>query len=617
MSIAATLAAEGTPAGGAPILQVFIAGALSLLVFVPLAIVVLRERKAVRAKQASTTVIGRIADRLAERSGLPRWLALPGLVQIASVLSAGIGVYWDVSWHVDLGRDEGPLANPGHYLIYFGLLGVFSAGVLSCGLARSPLPARTVRIGPGWRVPMGSVLITVAGAFALAGFPLDDLWHRLFGQDVTEWGPTHVLMIGGAVSAILGTALLVAEARQVGATGRGVRFAEHQVATIWLLGITVLLMEYELGIPQFPMVAQVVIAPIIATWAFVYARVKLGRGGALMVLAAYLGTRLLVMVVQGPVFGVTVASFMTYVGHAVAIELLALAVSPRRVYLFSALAGVLSGTVGSLTEWGWSHAFMPLPWPDQLVLRYVGYSVIAGVAAGLVVAWQLSRLADVESGQRRERRFARTHALGIVGILVIGAALALAIPKSAGPSVTGEITLTEAGSGADREVLVTVRLSDPDIADDAVWFYSTSWQGGGFVDTPMVRVSEGVYRTAQPVPVHGSWKTLIRLHLSDRFMVSLPIYMPADKAIPVEATPAESGVTRAFQSEHHLFQREAKRGLSDWMWTTGYSVMIVIYIGLLGSMAVLYTVAGNSSSRPKHAAAPPAKTTGPRPKVTT
>ena len=39
--------------------------------------------------------------------------------------------------------------------------------------------------------------------FALAGFPLDDIWHRLFGQDVTLWGPTHLMLIGGASLATL------------------------------------------------------------------------------------------------------------------------------------------------------------------------------------------------------------------------------------------------------------------------------------------------------------------------------------------------------------------------------------------------------------------------------
>ena len=42
------------------------------------------------------------------------------------------------------------------------------------------------------------MLICRGRRFALVGFPLDDGWHRLFGQDVTLWGPTHLMLIGGA-----------------------------------------------------------------------------------------------------------------------------------------------------------------------------------------------------------------------------------------------------------------------------------------------------------------------------------------------------------------------------------------------------------------------------------
>ena len=41
-----------------------------------------------------------------------------------------------------------------------------------------------------------------AAAFALIGFPLDDIWHRIFGQDVTLWGPTHLVLFGAAVALV-------------------------------------------------------------------------------------------------------------------------------------------------------------------------------------------------------------------------------------------------------------------------------------------------------------------------------------------------------------------------------------------------------------------------------
>ena len=96
-------------------------------------------------------------------------------------------MYWDISLHIDDGRDEGPLANPAHYFILAGLFGVFLAGVL--GIAPPDRPTATsFKIAPGWFAPVGAVMIAACGAASLSAFPLDDVWHRIFGQDVTLWG---------------------------------------------------------------------------------------------------------------------------------------------------------------------------------------------------------------------------------------------------------------------------------------------------------------------------------------------------------------------------------------------------------------------------------------------
>ena len=59
-------------------------------------------------------------------------------------------------------------------------------------------------------------MMAACGAFALTGFPLDDIWHRLFGQDVTAWGPTHIQLIFGASLTTLGGWALLVEASRVG-----------------------------------------------------------------------------------------------------------------------------------------------------------------------------------------------------------------------------------------------------------------------------------------------------------------------------------------------------------------------------------------------------------------
>ena len=50
---------------------------------------------------------------------------------MASLITALLGMYWDISLHIADGRDEGPLANIAHYPIMFGLFGIFAAGVLA------------------------------------------------------------------------------------------------------------------------------------------------------------------------------------------------------------------------------------------------------------------------------------------------------------------------------------------------------------------------------------------------------------------------------------------------------------------------------------------------------
>ena len=77
-------------------------------------------------------------------------------------------MYWDISLHIDHGRDAGPLANPAHYLILFGLFGIFFAGLLAMAIPRGEAGPAAVRIIDGWYAPVGGVLMTAARRFALS-----------------------------------------------------------------------------------------------------------------------------------------------------------------------------------------------------------------------------------------------------------------------------------------------------------------------------------------------------------------------------------------------------------------------------------------------------------------
>src|SRR6476469_9175446 len=85
--------------------------------------------------------LGRLADLDERVTKLPGWAGLPAMFLLGTLLIAVFGMYWDISLHIDQGRDPGPLANPAHYFILVGLFGIFAAGFLSMAIPREkPCP---------------------------------------------------------------------------------------------------------------------------------------------------------------------------------------------------------------------------------------------------------------------------------------------------------------------------------------------------------------------------------------------------------------------------------------------------------------------------------------------
>ncbi len=138
--------------------------------------------------QAATLPAPRTAwpARLAAVSQRRLLLALTVIVTLMR-----IGGYWDVHWHVVVGRDSFWI--PPHDLIY--------AGVALSGLLGLFVVARN-----GWRRrwaaprPWTWALIMAGAGLMVVVAPLDDLWHRLYGLDVTLWSPPHVAgILGGCL----------------------------------------------------------------------------------------------------------------------------------------------------------------------------------------------------------------------------------------------------------------------------------------------------------------------------------------------------------------------------------------------------------------------------------
>ena len=64
-------------------------------------------------------------------TGRPAWSIVPVQITLLSLAVAVWGYYWDVSWHIDRGRDEGAFANPAHWFIIIGLDGIAFAAILA------------------------------------------------------------------------------------------------------------------------------------------------------------------------------------------------------------------------------------------------------------------------------------------------------------------------------------------------------------------------------------------------------------------------------------------------------------------------------------------------------
>jgi len=573
----AQVAQSSPPAAGAELFQIALASvAAALLTFALLYL-------GFGHRSGRVAILGRVAAYAERTSGLPGWAALPGAIATVSLLTALFGMYWDISLHIDNGRDAGPLANPAHYFILAGLFGIFTAGFVAMVLPEGRPSSAAIRLGRDWWAPLGGVLICACGAFSLVGFPLDDLWHRLFGQDVTLWGPTHLMLIGGAAMTLIGIAVLTVEGQRANAdAGRAdsERSSTRALRAVALtgglmLGLSTFQAEFDFGVPQFRMVFQPLLLMFAAGLGLVLARMYGGRGAALGAVGFFVVLRGALALAIGPGLGQTMPHFPLYIVEAIVVEAVALAVSTTKPLRFGLWAGLGIGTVGLAAEWAWSNLWMPLPWPGALSPEGAAIGFLAAMAGALLGAWAGSRL-TLEPGVRRP--LLRQLAVGSAALVAAMVALALYTPTREG--VSAEVVLRPLGEG---EAEATLTLHPPDAAEDADWFDVTAWQGGGLVVDRLEEIAPGRYRTTEPVPIDGNWKSMVRLH-EGRSLTALPIFLPADPAIPVGEVPAPARFTREFSDEHKLLQREQKGG-SPLVVTLAYATVLVITLSLLALIA--------------------------------
>ena len=545
-------AAASTNAGGAPLGDLLLLGLLLGSLFGAFAALAQRHRS------GRGTILHRSGRALARATGLPAWAALPAVVTVVSSFCAVTGFYWDVGVHVDDGRDPGPLTVAPHWPTLLGLSGVALGGALALVMGPRERRPTFVRLARGWFAPLGGILVLVCGTIAVIAFPVDDVWHRVFGQDVTVWGPVHLLLINGGGLSMLGVWMLLvegrdwAEAHGLTVKRRLVWAMEAGVGGGLLVAVSDMQAEFDFGVPQFPLLNHPVLLVVCAALVLTAVRVRLGRGGALAAIAAFLLIRVFLTLLVGPVLGHVTPHLYPYVVEALCVELIALIPASRQPVAFGALAGLAIGTVGVVAAWAWSNVWMPVPWPGALVGEALQVTCIAGPAAGALGAM---------IGAALDGRAAPWGALHprtpvvVIALAVVAVCLAYPVPKRTDSDTHGTVTLSRVHDGRAQ---LTLRLEPRGAAERADWLSALAWQGGApRVLDPLVRIGPGEYRSTQAIPISGAWKSGIRLHRG-RTMVALPLHFPADPAIGARAIAPPHGETRAFVSEKDLLRREAK-----------------------------------------------------------
>ena len=117
------------------------------------------------------------------------------------------------------------------------------------------------------------------------------------------------------------------------------------------------------------------------------------------------------------------------------------------------------------------------------------------------------------------------------------------------------------------------------VSDDPNWVSVLGWQGGlanerGIFIDHLEKVGPGHYRSTQPMPVSGSWKTLLRVHDGKTLHRRADLSGRRSRHRCAEV-PAEASTTRPFVAEITILQRERNPDIPQALWLIGCLIVLV------------------------------------------
>jgi hypothetical protein len=310
-----------------------------------------------------------------------------------------------------------------------------------------------------------------------------------------------------------------------------------------------------------------------------------------------------VALVVGPILGAPINWFALYLGPAIVVALIALTPLFKRAIIFGAVSGLGVATVGLWLESLWVDAVYHYPWPTSMwpeaLAMAIPVAVLTGACGAMfgLVLTSLGALPSQAVGPPARRAGGRLPSraisigLVVLTVLAIGSATANGLRYHVPQNVTATITLADvpAQGPGQRMVNADVRVNPLDfVSDNANWVSILGWQGRlenqrGEVVTNLEKLGPGHYRT-EPVPVWGTWKTLLRLHDGET-LAAVPIYLAGDPGIGAKDVPAEASMTRPFVAEITILQRERNPETPALLWTVGCLVVLVCTLVLIGGLS--------------------------------
>jgi hypothetical protein len=185
-----------------------------------------------------------------QSESVSRASAIPWFVwsSVLAVSSIAFGLYWDISWHMTIGRDT--FWTPAHLAIQFGgILAAITCIVLifSTTCSRDPASrAASVRMW-GFRGPLGAFLTAWGGVTMVTSAPFDNWWHNSFGLDVEILSPPHVVLGLGIWGVGVGCLLLLLarKNRATGAAGHKLDLLFLYLSSLLVLLHMILISEYS------------------------------------------------------------------------------------------------------------------------------------------------------------------------------------------------------------------------------------------------------------------------------------------------------------------------------------------------------------------------------------